>query len=439
MLRRELLLAFRSRVTWISASLAALLVGHGFVLAVDIFGSASRSALASTLMRREMDPLAGIVRPTLGGLQLAAAVLVPVLAARVLAADKERRSFGPVALQVGSIPRLVLAKLVAALGGCALLLISPAVLFATYLLLGGHLDPIETLTALLGSAFHIVFLCAAALAAAAWVDGVALATGLAFMVSIGSWALDASEGYSALAWLGGAAQMSLAARLSPFERGLLSLESTASLLAMIAGAIALALVGARFDWSPARRAGAAVTVVVTTVALAGFASRLHRTFDWTESRRASLPPAAVVELRKLDQLIAVDVWLDIEDSRRRQLERDVLEKLRIARGDILVRTPLDGQGASIPAHDDRYGVLVLHVGDAVRETRSTSRREIVQLIFDAAGRPLPDWSVSAYVGYPAVIEGRSRTLVLLLAYGGIPLALLAVGLALTHEKRRRSS
>ena len=71
MLRRELEIVFRARITWWQAALSALLVGHSFVLAVDLFSAASRSALSNQLMSREMDPLMGVVRPTLGGLYLA--------------------------------------------------------------------------------------------------------------------------------------------------------------------------------------------------------------------------------------------------------------------------------------------------------------------------------------------------------------------------------
>ena len=58
LLRRELTIALRARVTWIVAALAALLTGHGFVLAVDIYVATSRSVAGGALMQREMDPLA---------------------------------------------------------------------------------------------------------------------------------------------------------------------------------------------------------------------------------------------------------------------------------------------------------------------------------------------------------------------------------------------
>jgi len=51
MLRRELAIVLRARITWAAAALSALLVGHGFVLAVDLFSAGSRSALATLALR----------------------------------------------------------------------------------------------------------------------------------------------------------------------------------------------------------------------------------------------------------------------------------------------------------------------------------------------------------------------------------------------------
>ena len=41
-MRREIAIALRARATWVAAALAALLTGHGFVLAVDLFSNANR-------------------------------------------------------------------------------------------------------------------------------------------------------------------------------------------------------------------------------------------------------------------------------------------------------------------------------------------------------------------------------------------------------------
>jgi hypothetical protein len=87
--------------------------------------------------------------------------------------------------------------------------------------------------------------------------------------------------------------------------------------------------------------------------------------------------------------------------------------------------------------DDDYGRIVVRVGDVERETRSTSRKELLTLVFDAAGQPLPTWTQPTYPGHPLVLEPATRTLVVALAYAGIPGAVLLFGLVRTRRRNRR--
>lgn len=439
MLARELAIVLRARVTWLVSALGALLVGHSFVLALDLFTAGSRSVAGNVLMAREFDPLAGVVRPTLGGLYLAASLLAPLVAARPLAVEKERRGFGALVLQTASPAGVVLAKFVAALAGVAPLFASVPLALVVWRLLGGHLAPAETLAALGGHALYLALVVAVATAAAAWTETVAQASTLAIVAVLASWAIDAAEGFAALAWLGRASDWSVTTWLAPFERATLSLASLAWMTSLSLGLLALAVVGARFDLSRARRGAAAVCVTVVTLAALVGASRLRRAWDLTESRRASLPPAAVRGLRALPGPIAVEVWLDRDDARRRQVESDALAKLRLARPDVVIEAPLDARGE--PSEGDRdgaYGRVVVRAGGHVVETRSTSRRELVTLIFEAAGRPPPDWTQPVYTGYPLVVAGVLRRRAALAAYLGAPLALLALGLVVTRSRRRPS-
>src|SRR5262249_28106363 len=102
LLRRELAVTFRAPVTWWVAVLSSVLVGHGFVLAVDLFSAASRSVGTSPLIAREMDPLAGLVRPTLGGLYVAVSLLAPLAASRGLSIEKERHTLDSLLIQAGA-------------------------------------------------------------------------------------------------------------------------------------------------------------------------------------------------------------------------------------------------------------------------------------------------------------------------------------------------
>jgi hypothetical protein len=385
-------------------------------------------------MSREFDPLLGLVRPTLGGLYLALSLLGPLVAARPLAVEKERRTFGALLLQTGAPARLAVTKAAAALVGVALQLVAPVVLLAAWWGVGGHLGATETAVALLAYVLYLALITAVSVAAAAWTDTLAQAATVAVVVIAASWAIDASEGFAALAWLGRALDWSVTTHLGPMERGTLALGACLWMVAMTLGALVLAWLGIRVDLGRPRRLVAAVLVLLATASSGALASRLRSGFDLTEDRRASLPLAAVQGLRALPGPVALEVWLDRDDARRQQVESDTLAKLRLARSDLEVTTPTDGRSEPDEAvRDEAYGRIVVHVGGATRETHSTSRKEIVTLLFEAAGRPMPDWSQPEYPGYPLVIDGGRRTTLVILAYLGIPLALLGVGWCMTRS------
>jgi hypothetical protein len=434
---RELAIALRARVTWLIAALAALLVGHGFVLAVDLYSAASRSALSSLLQTREMDPLAGVVRPTLGSLDFTLSLLGPLLAARAVSVEKERGTYGALCLAVGSSSVVMLQKALA--GACALgtLLVTPLLLLVLFRVLGGHVDVPETGVALLGVLLHLLLVTAMGVAAAAWTRTLAQAVTLGILASVTSWAIDAAEGFAALSWLGGASGWSIEQRLLPFQRGIIALGSILWLATATLAALGLALLGGSFARPRQKVVGCALLVVMAAGGLSA-AGVVRRGFDWSEERRMSLPSPVVEALRAIPDAITIEVFLDRDDSRRRQLSSDALSKLVLARPDITVRTPLDESSATTDAgHDVDYGRLVLHVGSEVRQTRSTSRRELVTLLLEAAGRPVPSWSQSAYPGFPVVLDGALRRWLGFLAYAALPLGFAALGFALTRRRTIR--
>jgi hypothetical protein len=186
------------------------------------------------------------------------------------------------------------------------------------------------------------------------------------------------------------------------------------------------------------RAAAGLSVVVVGALVMSQVGGLRRSYDWTEERRASLPPGVVAALRSIPGPIELDVYLDRDDSRRRQAEGDTFQKLSLARPDVTIRTPLDERERPSEAErDEGYGRIVVRANGGVRETRSTSRRELTTLVLEAAGASLPDWSQPSYPGHPAVIEGARRAWLVALAYGALPLALLVTGLRLGQRRSVR--
>jgi hypothetical protein len=181
--------------------------------------------------------------------------------------------------------------------------------------------------------------------------------------------------------------------------------------------------------------GLCAATLVLTIVGCRLTQGMRRIVDLTEGSRASLAPAVEHAIRALPRPLALDLYFDADDARRRELETDALARLRIARPDLIVRTPLDDRDA--PSEGDReegYGRIVVHVGDAVHETTST--KDLAATILETAGHAPVDDARPDYPGYPVVLDGARRKAAVALAYGGLPLALLATGFWVTRSPRR---
>lgn len=436
-MRRELAVALGAPAAWLAAAVGALIVGHSFSLALDLYSAASRSVAAGALMAREFDPLLGVARPTFGGAAFCLTLLGPLIAARVLALEVERNTLQARLLAVASPLRLLASKIAAAC--LALLLLVVPVAFAMILWTGsgGHLGAAETATLLAGGLLHALLLACLSTAAAAWTRGVASAATLALAASLSAWVLDAAGDFAALTWLGPLARLSTTPRLQSFEQGLVLPAAVAWLVCACAGATALGYVGLRRDWRDARRFGVAAGIAAATLLALDASDRLRGGWDTSDAQRSSFPPSLQQALQALPGPIELDVYLDREDSRRAQLERDVLRRLQLARRDVEVRFPIDEAADSLVAvRDADYGKIDLRVGDVATETWSTSRKEIVEQVFQAAGVPLGAWEYSSYPGYPRVVEGPERRVLVALAYLALPLGCGAAALWTVRRSRR---
>jgi hypothetical protein len=433
---RELTIAFRARVTWIQAALSALLVGHGFVLAVDLYSAGSRSVEGNVLMGRQFDPLLGIVRPTLGGMYLAVSLLGAIVAVRPIAIERERRTLEPLVLLVGSPVRIIGSAFATGAVAVGLQLVAPVALLCVWTAVGGHLGLLETAVALSAYALYAVMVAALGTASAAWSRSLAQAATVAILAITASWAIDAAEGFAALAWLGRAVDWSVTTHLQAMERGTLRLGDVIWIGAASAVLVTIGVIGIRYDLSRRTRVLYLIVVCFLGAAALSAASVVQRGFDVTELRRSSLPPAVNAALRQIRHPIGLDVYLDRDDARRRQVEADALAKLRLARPDLDVQMPLDRSSASLAAdRDAAYGRLVVRVGNRARTTYSTSRRELTTVIFELAGAALPEWSQPEYPGYPLVVEGTRRTMLLLFAYVIVPVVFAVGGWIATRTKR----
>lgn len=409
LLVKELAGLLSGRAFWVLLAVLSLLVGLSYAQAVGLYAEASRAVARSPAMAAGLVPLEGVLVPTFGGLYLGLTLLFPFVAIRQVARERGEGML-PLLLQT-RVPLWVwLAAKLLALGlATALVLLIPISALGFWLAAGGHVAVAETAALILGYGLYALAITGLAYLAAALMDSAAGAAILTLSATLGAWALDfAAAGERG--WVHALGQASITAVLRRFESGLVTLADVAGLLAAgLAGVAAAALCLRPRPWS-ARLVG--VGLVLATALVAGWlVAASGQSWDASENRRHSYAPAETAALAGITAPLTVTVHLAPEDPRLADLERNVLGKLARVMPEMETRIVAAG-GVFDHQTEDHYGLIEFDLaaqgGMRHAETRSTSPREILPLIFGLAGVvPAAGSSASAYPGYPLVADARA--------------------------------
>ena len=406
LLGKELRDLLAGRALWILVLLLCPVVGYGFLEAVGLYSEASRSAAQFPELARGLSPLDGILVPTFGAFYVAITLLFPFVAIRLIGAEKQSGGL-KLLLQLPYRPAmLVAAKLVAAMAGWLLALVPVLSATALWAALGGHLSAPETLTLVLGHLLYGLLISAVGLLAAAITDNAATAAIIALAFTLGTWVFDfAAVGQGE--WMRRLAALSPTAALKTFETGLISVPSTLGLLIAAAVGAALATVWLPLGTSLRAKLRRSTLISGLGVALGLLVAQARIYEDAAEDRRNSFAPADELSLRQLALPLTVTVYLAPDDPRFVDLNRNVLAKLqRVVPQLVVVRAEVS-KGLFGPAGDDRYGLVVYQYGDRQDESRSTSPREILPLIYELAGiTRVAHAEPPEYPGYPLTTDPR---------------------------------
>jgi hypothetical protein len=180
---------------------------------------------------------------------------------------------------------------------------------------------------------------------------------------------------------------------------------------LLAGGAAAAGAGIWLGPAPRRLRLARIAGLVSLLAVLGLlAGATAVSLDATENRRHSFSLADQRTLAALPQRLRLTVYLSPDDPRLADLERNVLGRLGRALPKLEVRV-IGAGGAFAAQSEDRYGLIELDYQGRRAQTRSTSPREILPLIYDLAGVTLamaPE--APTYPGYPLIADGRPAAL-----------------------------
>jgi ABC-2 type transport system permease protein len=392
------------RAFWATMLALTFLVGYSFIQAVDLYSQASKSALEFPELARGMVPFEGILVPTLGALYLASTLLLPFIAIRAIAQDKETGAL-KLLLQMPLTPAWLVTIKVAAVAIAIIALFLPGLSFIPiWLYLGGHVHTPEFLNLLAGHALYALDVVGIAFFAAALSDSLSTAAIFALSFTLAFWVMDFAATASG-GFLHRLSFYSLTAALHQFEQGLFSLSTV---LAMILGAIGLFALTA--TWLPTgiavRKKLLVSSVIILLFSIATFGlSRARVYIDVTENRRNSFNPADEVALRKMQSPLLLRIYLSPEDSRLKEMEANVLGKLRRTVPRLEVHyEDTTGHSLFTSVPDERYGLIIFQYEGQRAESRSNSAREILPLLHELSGVTVKPEKEPDYRGYPLVAD-----------------------------------
>jgi ABC-type transport system involved in multi-copper enzyme maturation permease subunit len=422
-----------SRAYWLLLLAVGLLVGHAFLTGVNTYAEMSGTGGGPAALAQGLSPLDGIVIPTLGALSLAATLLLPFVAIRVVAHEKQTGAWKLLVQGPAPTAELLAAKLVVLFVAWLLAWIPVAVALLMWVASGNHLNGPETFSVLLGEALFAWLTIGVAAAAAAIMDGDASAAIVALGFTIGTWAIDfvgAAQG-GVVATL---AKYTPSAALHSFEQGLVRAGATAVLL--IAGTAGLALAGIWLapGTRPWRRRIWSAAVVIVATALGALGASTHASWDLSEDRRNSFPAADEAALRQLRDPLHVEIHLAAEDPRLADLRTGLLEKLGRQLAEVDVDYRARTRTGLFEQADSHYGEIWYQLGSRRVMSRSTNPEIVLPLLYDLAGVRPPVASGVAYAGFPLAHRPRNVGVVF---FAGWPIVLATV--MWIRERRRRRS
>lgn len=399
------------------------LVGHAFITAVRTYAEVSGAAGGPAALAQGISPLDGIIVPTFGAYALAAALLFPFVAIRLVAAEKESGALR-LALQapVGCGVQLAVKALV--LLAAWVMAWAPGLLaLGLWRSYGGHLAVPELLTVLAGHFLRGVLVIGIGAVAAALTDGAASAAVVALAITLGGWALDFAAQVNG-GVLQAIARFTPDAALRPFERGELRSDVAAVALVVSCGLLAIAAAWLHPGRPVRQRATRGAIVLAITVLAAVATSRWQASADTSEDRRNSFSAADERALGAISGALHVTVHLAPEDPRLADLDRGVLRKLQRSMRHVDIDYAATTSTGLFEERRGTYGEVWYELGGKRALQRSSIERVVLETIYELAGvQPPANEDAAAYVGYPLRAAPTGATWLFYLAWPALVVAL----------------
>lgn len=405
LLAKEFRELFTARAFWLLLLVVGLLAGHGFITAVHLYAEMSGNGGPAALPQG-LTSLDGVLVPTWGAYDLAATLLFPFVAIRMISAEKESGALKLLLQLPGSLLTKLSVKSFVLLCAWVIAWLPGVVAIVLWRSYGGHLYAPETLNLLLGHLLRGLLSGAFALAFAAVTESAASAAIVTLAFTVGTWALD-----FVAAGRGGLVQQLASytptAALRSFEQGLLRLNVLLVMLLLSCAAVGVAAIWLDTGRVFRSRFWRSALLLLVTAGLLWGAAHVRRSWDVSENRRNSFSAADEALLRQVDQPLKITIFLAPEDPRLTDFEQNVLKKLRRSLGKLDVEYGATSRSGLFENAEDHYGEVWYELGGQKAVEPSTIEEVVLDQIYKLANISPPDRAIDeGFPGYPLAAQPK---------------------------------
>jgi len=402
---KELRELFASRAFWLLLLFVGLLAGHGFITAVGLYAEMSGSGGPAALPQG-LTSLDGVLVPTWGAYDLAATLLFPFVAIRMVSAEKESGALKLLLQLPGTLVSKVTAKALVLLFAWIVSWVPGVVAIVLWRSYGGHVYTPETLNLLLGHLLRGLLSGVLAVAAAGLPESAASAAIITLAFTVGTWALD-----FVAAGRGGFVQQLASytptAALRSFEQGLLRWNAVVVFVLLSCAAFGVAVIWLNTGRTIRSRILITLALLLVTAGAVCIGAGVRASWDVSENRRNSFSVADEATLRGINQPLKITVFLSPEDPRLTDFEQNVLRKLRRSVGNLEVDYAAASRTGLFEGAEEHYGEIWYELGGQKIVDRSTIEEVVLEQIYKLAGVNVPERSSDdGFPGYPLATQPK---------------------------------
>jgi MYXO-CTERM domain-containing protein len=420
-----------SRAWWVLLLAMGPLVGVTFISAVRTYGEASGLNGTAIGVGEAFSPLIGIWAPTFSACEVAAVFLLPFVAIRLVAGDRQS---GALKIEMQHpMPAFarVAVKAIVLLAGWFIASLAPLGAVLLWKSYGGSIYWPELATVMLGHVLNAALAISLSAATASVTEHPSTAAIITLSVTVGTWILEFIAAVQGGIWER-AAGYTPPAMVAAFQHGLIRLDAILIALALVVAGLGLAAVWLRIGVAVRRRVQETIALGALATGVVFACAFVSQSWDTSESRTNSFSKVDEDTLSRIRAPLRIDVHLAPEDPRRADLDRKAIAKLRRVLPKVQVQYISSTSIGLFEQTAPHYGEIWYELGGRREMSRATTAESALETIYDLASvTPPMENDDTLFRGHPLAVAPKGAAAV----FYGIWPALVVAGAFLVRRRQ----